>query len=166
MKLFKEVLPPALIQDCFTDITDKLQTRVWSDSDLFWEEGIKVGITGSVAVTYPSKPLSDLIIEKTKVLLPECRELVPQYYIWKKHAGISGHTDENHRFGATIYLNFDWNIDYGGILIYREDEELRAFAPTFNTMVVNDSHQWHMVTPVSPLAAQNRVTIQIWGRYQ
>lgn len=165
MKIIRDVLPTGLIRECLADVNDKLRSRVWLDSDLFWDEGIRVGVTGSVAVACPSQTLSSQIAGHVKPRLPECRELVSQYYIWKKHSGISGHTDENYRFGATVYLNYDWNIDYGGILVYLDEDGLRAHAPTFNTMVVNDSHQWHLVTPVSPLAAQNRITIQIWGRY-
>ncbi len=54
-------------------------------------------------------------------------------------------------------------MNYGGILLYEESDGWKAFNPSYNSMVVNDSKQNHMVTQVSPLAAQNRYTLQIFG---
>ena len=53
--------------------------------------------------------------------------------------------------------------------LYKEKEssgsahEWSALLPNCNTMVLNDNHESHMVTPLSPYSTDFRYTIQIWG---
>jgi hypothetical protein len=42
-------------------------------------------------------------------------------------------------------------------------EKWNAICPQFNYMVINDDATEHLVTIVSPLAPENRITIQIRG---
>lgn len=80
------------------------------------------------------------------------------------NSSISLHNDSHVEFGATLYLNEAWVPDDGGIFLYQHAEnDWRAHIPEFNTLVVNDNHTLHMVTPVSPFAKHYRYTIQIFG---
>ena len=104
--------------------------------------------------------------KEIELLLPPHDGINFKYYVWNKMSGIPWHNDHNHHFAGTLYLNEKWNTDYGGVFLYREkrdDVEFNAVAPAQNMLVLNDSKQDHMVTPISPLAPEDRITIQLWG---
>ena len=60
--------------------------------------------------------------------------------------------DDNGRYGCTIYLNKEWDINWGGIFIWYDGEELKALNPTYNMMVLNTHNEDLMVTTVSPFS--------------
>jgi len=95
--------------------------------------------------------------------LPHAERLVFQYYVWKQNAAISLHKDSAYKFGATIYLNENWDIDCGGLFLWQHGSELKGFCPEYNSMVLNNSGEAHLVTPVNPLSPVHRYTIQVWG---
>ena len=47
--------------------------------------------------------------------------------------------------------------------LVEDAHEWSALLPNCNTMVLNDNHESHMVTPLSPYSTDFRYTIQIWG---
>ena len=80
-------------------------------------------------------------------------------------SGIPPHTDKNHKFGATIYLNEKWDHRDGGYFMWKEDDGdiWKAISPQRNMMILNSSQEWHQVTPILHDPAHLRYTIQIWG---
>jgi Rps23 Pro-64 3,4-dihydroxylase Tpa1-like proline 4-hydroxylase len=82
-------------------------------------------------------------------------------YIWKPHSYIPWHNDGIYSTGVTIYLNRNWNLDWGGLLIWKEKgtEKLQVSPPHFNIAVVNCNGIEHATTMVSP-DAPLRQTIQ------
>ena len=113
--------------------------------------------------------MRERILVEIGPLIPECEKYILQYYVWQQHSGIAVHDDSDKVFGATIYLNDTWQLENGGIFLYKEKEkpasahEWSALIPNNNTMVVNDNQEKHMVTSVSPYSTDLRYTIQIWG---
>ena len=87
-----------------------------------------------------------------------------QYYIWDKLSGIDMHNDSGHDFGATLYLNGQWNPNWGGLFVWedKDEKELKIICPKQNMLVIADEGEDHMVTTISPYAEEDRITIQIW----
>ena len=165
MNFYYNILDTVLLHDIEAERTNKLKEQVWNCSSLFWEDGIKTGISGSCVATFLSDTLKDRIYNCIRYYLPEHTELNMQHYVWLKNSGISLHDDGSHKFGGTIYLNETWNINHGGIFLWQDSEtQYRGVAPKHNMMVVNSSKTPHMVTPVSTEAPEPRYTIQIWGK--
>ena len=164
MKFYDNVLSDHII-DWINRERDELRwNQAWNCSQLFWDENIRVGVTGICAASHVSPELYDAIFDHMKPYLPYYDSLHIQHYIWFKGSGISMHDDYRHKFGATIYLNDDWDMAYGGIFIWEDEHGHRAVCPKKNMLALNDDHTNHMVTLVSDLAIEPRYTIQIWGR--
>jgi hypothetical protein len=166
MKFFENVLSDDLLKACEVERAARLSGFGWKLSDFAWSKDILVGITGTCASTHVSAPLKTAIASHISRYLPEHDDLTIQHYVWMRGSGISRHNDGGYRFGATIYLNRTWNPDYGGIFMWEpdgSDGDLRVACPAFNTMALNDGKLFHRVTPVSQIAPEYRLTLQVWG---
>ena len=87
-----------------------------------------------------------------------------QHCDWLNLSGINPHRDSAHTWGATVYLNQQWDPSQGGLFQWTDSSGLEhSHCPQYNSMVVNNQHELHWVTPVLPLL-EPRFTLQIWGR--
>ena len=65
------------------------------------------------------------------------KEIVVHFYIWTKGSHIPMHNDSNYEYGCTIYLNKYWDIDWGGLYIWKEGDKLNIEKPEFNKLIIN-----------------------------
>lgn len=167
MVVYENVLSDETIELFRQNTLLKFGRQCWSFSSSFWGEDIRKGIVGECMTSLIDDELKNKILSEISNLLPKCSSYTLQQYIWGKNSGISKHNDGDYKFGATIYMNKDWDINYGGIFLWRKPEEpdssMKVITPSFNTMILNNDKSIHMVTPVSPAAPDYRVTLQIWG---
>lgn len=147
------------------DLNSIIKSKKWASSAHLWDENIKIGVIGHCLVSDVGAEVEFYLCEYLKSSLPTHNKLLIQHYLWYPLSGISAHSDGSYKFGATIYLNENWQINDGGIFLWRErdSQQLKCIEPTYNTMVVNDEREQHWVTCISPLAKKPRVTLQIWG---
>ena len=164
MKIYHEVLPDNLLEECCLELTDLMNERCWGSSTLRWNPQLKKGIVGDSIHTYVPEDTKEKIIRSISKYFPEGSNYDMQYYVWLQNAGIANHDDGAHKYGVTIYLNFTWDKNHGGIFLWDDGDPviMKAVVPKRNMMVINDSNQRHMVTPVSALAEHPRFSIQIW----
>tara|TARA_R100000908_G_scaffold51861_1_gene27136 strand:- start:873 stop:1370 length:498 start_codon:yes stop_codon:yes gene_type:complete len=155
------VLTQEVLDDCEKFLEDSLGENVWACSELFWDDSLKVGDTGVVTMTNLPNDLRNSVLKCIDPFLPPYKQAEVQLYVWHKNSGISMH-DDNGRYGCTIYLNKEWDINWGGIFIWYDGEELKALNPTYNMMVLNTHNEDHMVTTVSPFSDDFRYSLQIW----
>jgi len=164
MKTFPKILTEDLLNECLKELEKNLRENTWRISENFWGENIRKGVTGICAQHLVSDELSEKLQAVLRTCVPGCQRMVFQFYTWYKNSGIPLHEDRPYKWGATIYLNVDWDLDWGGLFVWKDkEEELRVLCPEINTMVLNDEREPHLVTMVSPLSPQARRTIQIWG---
>jgi len=107
--------------------------------------------------------LSNRIISELKVHLPEHNEIKCMWYGWIRGSYIPWHSDNNVKFGATLYLNNHWDEDWGGYFAYKEASEVKCIKPDFNKLTIIKPPVDHTVfntTNNAPI----RETIQIFGR--
>lgn len=167
MKIFKNILSEKLYNDTLEEFVNKLHTQTWQSSIVTWPNEVIEGITGSCLFSSVSDEISLRIQEEISNLFTiDYNQVKLQYCAWQPYSGLSVHDDFNHKLGATIYLNENWNPNYGGFFLWKDknnpEEIYNAVCPTKNMMVVNDDHEQHLVTPVSPLSTDIRATIQLW----
>jgi hypothetical protein len=165
LKIYKNVLSVETLDQIKRETIEKFHQQCWSPSSLFWEKNLLEGIQGDCLSTMASDDLHKNIIDEIKHILPKCSKTIVQHYVWAKNSGIAVHNDGGFFFGATIYMNASWDINHGGIFLWKESEgsEYKVILPEFNTLVLNDEQQNHIVTPVSAYCNEPRITIQIWG---
>ena len=171
MKIIKNVLSEDLYNDIISELKSFVHKQVWASSILNWDDDLKVGLPGSCLSSVISHEITERLEKEISPHLPEYDELMCQYYVWQQLSGISWHddTDNCKKFGATIYLNQEWHPNYGGLFIWfnkgsNVDDVHNVICPSKNTMIVNDSGEYHMVTPVNTDIPDLRCTIQIWAR--
>ena len=165
MKVYNKVLTPETINQLCQETNQTRGEDVWRVSTLSWVGEIQRGILASVACKEVSPDLADTIEKEIKHLLPPHEKLYQQIYVWPRGSGISAHDDGNKKFGATIYLNNDWQLDFGGLFVWQDKEsnELKVRVPEYNSMVLNNNEELHLVTPVAFNCPAMRHTVQIWG---
>ena len=169
MELYQNIISDDLQQKCIDEIKNNSQKRVWASSSIGWPEVVRNNISGSCISCDVGDLLSVELTNSISKYLPEHNKLHFQFYIWQYDSGISLHDDHTYKFGATIYLNNQWHINWGGIFLWYETMEdfyvgnVKGLVPQGRTMVVNDKQQLHLVTPVSASSPSFRTTIQIWG---
>lgn len=166
MKYYEDVLSKQLLDRIQFDFRKRVSKYAWS-SNIPWQQELKFGVSGICIQSRVGKELYDDILKEIKHFLPEALEYTLMYNIWPPNSGIAMHDDDNKVFGATIYLNEEWSVNDGGIFLFKNSEnkesEWNAIVPRKNTMVVNDENEIHLVTQVSPLSEDMRITIQVWG---
>lgn len=167
MKIINDILSISTYSDCLKELSNKFNERCWSSSLVMWSEEIHAGIKGSCMSSLASKELSEKIETDIKSFLPKTyKSLYIQFHVFQYYAGVAVHDDGDRKFGATIYLNKHWDANWGGIFLWKEnedDEVLKGILPKQNMMVLNDERQMHLVTPISPDCKEPRCSIQIWG---
>jgi Rps23 Pro-64 3,4-dihydroxylase Tpa1-like proline 4-hydroxylase len=163
MKFFSNVLDQETMNLVIQDLNNSLSQNVWRSSQLCWSKEVLEKITGDCSVTFASDNIADKIQKCLVGKLPTAENVMIQYYVWKQNSGIALHNDRTYEYGATIYLNKNWDINSGGIFLWKEDNSLKGVCPEYNNMVIVDKKELHLVTPVSPLSTEFRYTIQIWG---
>jgi Rps23 Pro-64 3,4-dihydroxylase Tpa1-like proline 4-hydroxylase len=53
--------------------------------------------------------------------------------LYSRASGIPWHDDRNHIYSGAVYLNQQWDHNWGGYFAYEEDNEIKCIKPTFNT---------------------------------
>lgn len=163
MRIYENVLTKTTCSVIKNEILSASKEFRWGVGSYLWPENVKINVSGSVVELIANPTLRDLIIQDIENIIPPVDDISVKFYAWQKNSGISWHRDAHAKFGATIYLNEQWDINDGGLFVYEDGGMLKAHLPTFNTMVINDNQTSHMVTPVSPFAKHDRYTIQIFG---
>jgi len=165
MKIIRNSISQELWKKCIDKLNSCLSEDTWKVSTILWPEGIKRGITGSCLIKKIDDELRTDILLEIKDILPYCNSISMNYHVWLPNSGISSHDDSNHKFGATLYLNKNWDIDFGGLFVWEEygSSTMNALVPECKTLVLNDSHEKHLVTAVSNYIPEPRISIQIFG---
>ena len=61
-----------------------------------------------------------------------------------------------------IYLNKYWEIDWGGLYIWKEDNKLNIEKPEFNKLIINKGNTKHGTTLLNYNIPEERLTLQIF----
>ena len=164
IKILKNVFNDEELNEILKDFNKKKELNCWNFSNFSWSKELyEEGICGQVSFSMTSSEVGQIIANKIKHLIPTSKFLMTQHFLWNSLSGINEHDDTHYTFGATLYLNKNWNINWGGLFLYKEENEWKAIVPEFNTIVFNFNYTDHLVTLVSPTIKEPRQTVQIWG---
>ena len=135
MKIFKNVLQPKTLNTVRSYLQKNIGSYKWSSSEMLWNPGLRLGTTGSVLVQETTQELRDLMIPELNKVLPEYEDININYHLWLRGSGISAHTDSDYKFGATLYLNEEWHVNFGGMFVWQPkgEDTMRAIIPEENT---------------------------------
>jgi len=135
---------------------------IWK-SNINWGENIVKG--SSLVLAYELKK-KDLEYIKFKFVELDSKfkdkEIIGHLYIWTKGSFIPIHNDSNYSYGCTIYLNKNWEIDWGGLYLWLDNDSIHAEKPEFNKVVINKGNIRHGTTLLNYNAPEDRITLQIF----
>lgn len=165
IKFYENFLDQEFITKLKNNLYSKVGEQVWMSS-LAWHESIrKSSSLVVIKVLDKDKYIYNYIKKKYQNLFPKFKnkklKLKINYYVWPKLSYIPFHKDVGHFVASTIYLNENWNEDYGGLFLYKENNEIKAVAPKYNLAVVNFANISHG-TSLTTMDAPYRETIQIF----
>ena len=171
IKRYSDVLDERVIGDIFNYLEFNLTKPVWTSSN-FWQKEL---INSSSIISICSVVDEDIVynIKKTIENILNVSfdklgfEFSCQLNLFSRMSYITWHDDKKYQYNGTIYLNKNWNINDGGIFLWKDNKtkEIRGIEPLYNTMVVNsysydDPCNSHCVTSIVPDVAESRITIQ------
>lgn len=159
-------------EECLDKINKKLDLFVGKEkikSALFslnlwnWEEEL---IQGSFPI------LRHSLVEEDDEILRSIRGEVQKkidlkvggvvIHFFTKMSYIPWHSDAGYGGALTIYMNRKWDPNWGGFLLYREGDEIKAIIPEYNKAVYQKGGVPHCVTPVNMSAGEMRMSIQVF----
>ena len=135
---------------------------IWK-SNINWGENIVKG--SSLVLAYEIKKEELNYIKSKFVELDDKfkdKEIVGHFYIWTRGSNIPMHNDSNYEYGCTIYLNKHWEIDWGGLYIWKEENKLNVEKPEFNKLIINKGNTKHGTTLLNYNIPEERLTLQIF----
>lgn len=166
------VLHNDLIIEIENYLSNIIGQNVWISSHI-WDERLTIN---STKILLHPIPLDNLIFKSIKVSIENALNINFDnlkldfslcIYLWGKFTNISWHDDIDYPYNGTIYLNKEWDIDDGGIFLWKDNKtkEIKGILPNYNTMVtnidaVNDKCNYHSVTTISPNVKKERLTLQ------
>jgi 2OG-Fe(II) oxygenase superfamily len=151
------------LQSIFKTIFHPTNESKWSVNKHFWEDGIQnksIGVVNIFRIEGPIRSLIENVLKK--FLNPGEMFQYIQYYEWNQLSQISWHSDSGKKAAITVYLNENWDPNWGGFFCWQESsEKAHLIVPQFNTAVVVRGNPPHHVSLINPYAPVRR-TLQIW----
>ena len=169
MHVINNFINPNFIDEILHENKELIDDNIWR-SNLGWQDDI-VSPNGVVLIRPLNENQKNGIVKALKMrgLVPQDKEieLDAQAYMWYKFSYIPWHSDKESddeiRFAATLYLNKEWDDNWGGLFLYKINDQIHAEAPRFNKLVFNDNNYAHatsMLTSNAPF----RFTVQLFWK--
>lgn len=162
---FEQVFDPRFCAFLLANARSELVSgHAFTRSNLDWDAGIRKASAKVLVRDYDatlSAMIIDQLIARTVI---DHRDYHVMNYAWTAQSYIPWHNDGHRPEAITLYLNDVWDLDWGGLFLFRDpDDQIRAFPPAFNCGVKNGNHVLHSTTPVSLDAPEPRFTVQLFS---
>jgi hypothetical protein len=161
LKITQNVLSADLLKSLYVYTRDGRQP---SRTNFFGWKEIVVG-TSSAIFSFKiedalKKQVAQELIEKG-IFEKEPQEWTANIHLMSRGAFIPWHDDANHKASCTIYLNSQWDHNWGGYFLYEERGVTKALTPTYNMGVSFVAPLLHTCT-LTAINAPLRESLQIF----
>jgi len=152
--LFKEII--YFIKTIMNSKQSKLTTNRG------WEEGLKAHSSPIIRYQFENNDaalfdkIKEVVLKKTQYSITDM-----VVHIFPKLAYIPWHLDDHCEHALTIYLNEDWKENWGGIFLYKKDNEITGIIPQKNLGILLEAGTKHCVTTTN-INAEDRITLQFF----
>ncbi len=165
MNIHYNLLPQDVLDLAHREVEEINASLVWRPSSGNWNSNLIRNVVGLTNITWVGNELHRMVEEWVRPLVPSYKTIEIQHSLWYPLSGIDMHSDGGSKFSCTIYMNTNWDINWGGLFVYHTKKDgLKAHYPEYNSMVINNDNSYHLVTTISPLAPYPRHTLQIWSK--
>ena len=152
--LFEEII--SFIKTIMNSKQSKLTTN------RSWEEGLIAH--SSPIIRYQFDNNDEVLFNKIKEVVFKKTEYsitLMVVHIFPKLAYIPWHLDDHCEHALTIYLNDDWKENWGGIFLYKKDNEITGIIPQKNLGILLEAGTDHCVTTTN-INAEDRISLQFF----
>jgi hypothetical protein len=138
----------------------KSQTPIFTSNVTNWGSGLIQNSTPILRYIITNEDL-----ELLGLLKKEIESKIPYYvngviiHICPKFSYIPWHNDGNHLAALSIYLNKNWNSNWGGFFMYEDGDKIYAIKPDRNLAVFQKGGTKHSVSMINS-DADYRISIQ------
>jgi len=123
---------------------------------------------GNITFKFINGPIKDLLRQKISSIDPMVRgyDFAAFYQVWDAGSATGLHDDSRYMFTATFYLNKIWSPDDGGLYVYLDGDQYKAYVPEYNSCAFTNQStlEKHLVTPITNNAPEKRYTIHCKGK--
>ncbi len=88
MKIFRNLVPKEVLDQCNAEIDNLLPTQRWSSSHTTWGSSLYDGVPGMCMRAVPTFKLVKVIKDAIIDSIPSCNNLNMNYHYWLKYSGI------------------------------------------------------------------------------
>ena len=174
IKIYRDVLSEELIQSLFEWNEKTKGGDVWASNQAKWLDVLKYATTGTIlSRVLPDNFRNDIIsnlYSRGKIdWMPTTTSAL--FYMGFPNSCVNWHPDFPDYDAMSIYLNKDWDSNWGGWFAYTEeynwvDGDVRPghgkfVVPKYNMSIMSTEKEWHCTTPISPFA-HPRLSIQLF----
>ncbi len=170
----RDTLSDALIDDIMSWNLYTQTNDVWATNQTKWIDSLKYATNGVILSRVMPEELSGRIYtdlqERGKIsYAPWSRSCL--FYIGLPNSCVNWHHDYKDYNALSIYLNRNWDSNWGGWFAYNEEHNFvegtvdlrhgKFVVPEYNVSVLSTEMEWHCTTPISPVA-EKRYSIQLF----
>jgi Rps23 Pro-64 3,4-dihydroxylase Tpa1-like proline 4-hydroxylase len=156
-----------LSEDLYKETLEHVDSIIKNKSNLLitnlaWQDSLK-GKSGLIA-RYEFGKNDMEILRKIKL---ECQKKIPYFiskvvlHLMPPLSYITWHDDTHVKAALTVYLNENWDEDWGGYLMYKENTEIKAIKPEKNLGVLQENGVEHCVSSIN-IGADYRMSLQFF----
>ncbi len=164
-----KIIKDALSDDLRVKLNDLTRDgRQPSSTNFFHYPADVVGVSNAIFKFDLEEEMRDQLADEliTKELLPnKPKNWCAHVNLFSRGAFIPWHTDSEHAYTITIYLNKKWVYDWGGALLYAPDsppfKNISCIYPELNTGIAYTPPVWHTTT-LTAINAPMRESLQIF----
>lgn len=139
----------------------------------FWGQGLARGSYGPVYMMHLDE-YSMIMENRVWEVLPQFKGYYPYslfLHIWQPGSQINWHDDVHDKsweeLTTTIYLNKNWDVNWGGLFLYKEKADSQTgqwVYPAYNQLNWFTPPVWHATTMCTPAMTEPRLSIQGFWR--
>lgn len=150
------------ISEHISKITNRDNQTTYMVSNLRWEDNI-VNKSAPVLIypfNYDTIPFFKQLCKEIESKIPYVVSSIA-FYTWTNLSYIPWHSDRAYKAALTIYLNKNWDENWGGIFLYKQNNEIKGIIPEKNKAILQEGSLQHSVSMITP-DSDYRYTLQLF----
>lgn len=132
--------------------------NLWNDNLI---KNIKPPMRTEVSNYKPFENLKTLVKHNPYFQMNDIKEMSTIIHYMKKGSGINWHEDEGWKYGATFYINYKWQRQWGGEFMFTDNTGHGWIPPVGNSLVIVKAPISHKVNPILS-SIMPRISIQMF----
>ena len=146
IKIYKDFFDESTINFLFEAAAEAKRLNRFRVQYYHWKPIIVQYSAPVLIFDIPDKHCDDLNSRLKEIVDYETAQFM--FYFWSVDSYIPWHDDAFGLMTGTVYLNKEWDRDWGGAFLYESGKKIYAEYPEYNKLLLQTKHTLHSTTPV------------------